>query len=164
MYFAHSYGAVVAALAHRAHRAAALVFVEPAFYDLARGEPSVETHIQAIEDAHGALQRDGLWAFWQRVRPLMFGGPASSSSWERERATAESFSARSLPWGHGIDLEWFAGTPTLVVTGGWNEQYEIIAARFIEVGAEHLVLPGHGHRPMDHPEFVRAVSEFRRGC
>lgn len=47
--------------------------------------------------------------------------------------------------------------PTLVLTGGWNDEYEEIARRII--GAEHRVVTGFAHRPQDHPaatELIRA--------
>jgi hypothetical protein len=51
--------------------------------------------------------------------------------------------------------------PTLVVTGGWNAEYELIAARLVEaVGAEHHVRPGTAHRPQDDPGFLPLVELF----
>jgi pimeloyl-ACP methyl ester carboxylesterase len=44
--------------------------------------------------------------------------------------------------------------PVLVVTGGWNEELEGVAAALVErAKAEHVVLPRYGRRPQDagHP-------------
>jgi hypothetical protein len=53
------------------------------------------------------------------------------------------------------------GVPTLVVTGGWNDEYEAIASRI--VGARHVTLAGHGHRPQDHPDAAGVVRSFLGG-
>jgi hypothetical protein len=50
------------------------------------------------------------------------------------------------------------GSRGLVVTGGWNDEYEAIASWI--VGARHVTLAGHGHRPQDHPDAVRVVRAF----
>lgn len=50
----------------------------------------------------------------------------------------------------------------LAVTGGWNEEYELIARRLVDVGADHIVLSGYAHRPRDHPDFPTAVTAFER--
>ena len=39
--------------------------------------------------------------------------------------------------------------PTMVITGGWNQEYEEIGKRII--GANLRTLTGYGHRPQDHP-------------
>ena len=51
---------------------------------------------------------------------------------------AERFAALPVPWKHAVTVATFAQTPTLVVTGGWNDEYEQIAARVSAAGAEHL--------------------------
>lgn len=94
---------------------------------------------------------------------MMFGGPADAATWESERATAEWFASIELPWGHGIRPDMIAGVPTLVVTGGWNEEYEAIAAVLLAHGATHRRLSGHEHRPQDHPEFEAVVRDFLAG-
>ena len=160
VYLAHSYGAIIAALTHRVHPATALVLVEPALYDIARGHHAVERHIAAVQSARSAAARGGLWPYWVRIRPLMFGGDAHPSTWADERAVAEAFYRRTLPWGHGITGDALAGTPMLVVSGGWNGEYEEIAARLEGIGARHVILDGYQHRPMDHPDFAALVDDF----
>jgi hypothetical protein len=60
--------------------------------------------------------------------------------------------------GHGIEAAAITGLPTLVVTGGWNAEYEAIAQALAAAGAEHRVLEGAGHRPQDLPDFARLLD------
>ncbi|MEV8171302.1 hypothetical protein [Microbacterium sp. NPDC077486] len=93
------------------------------------------------------MRQGDLFGFWSILRPLMFGGPSARERWEDERVVAQRWATTNLPWGHGIRERCLAGVPTLVVTGGWNEEYEIIASRLVDVGADHMMLPGYAHRP-----------------
>ncbi|WP_312672679.1 alpha/beta hydrolase [Microbacterium sp.] len=161
--FAHSIGAVTAVRAVAGGlRVSGLVLVEPALYDVARGAAPIERHIAVVTEARSRATEDDLYGFWALFRPLMFGGPLDRESWPDERAVAEHWATANLPWGHGIRERSIAGVPTLVVTGGWNEEYEIIAGRLVDVGASHLVLPGFAHRPQDHPDFPAAVTAFEQ--
>ena len=65
-----------------------------------------------------------------------------------------------VPWGHGIEASAFAQVPTLVLSGGWNEEYETIAERLTDSGAAHVRLTGTKHRPQDHPAFESTVVDF----
>ncbi|MBN8424668.1 alpha/beta fold hydrolase [Microbacterium esteraromaticum] len=163
--FAHSAGAVPVFLAVQARQIAAraLVLVEPALYDVARGVPVIEDHIDAITRAR-ALSRSGdLFGYWSIVRPLMFGGPAERSRWDEERETAARFEAKQPPWGFGVASSAIVGVPTLVITGGWNAEYETIAGVLIEEGATHVQLRGVNHRPQDHSGFADTVERFLAG-
>lgn len=53
-----------------------------------------------------------------------------------------------------------ASIPTLVVTGGWNDEYETIAGVLVAHGASHHLLRGHQHRPQDAPGFLDVVTPF----
>lgn len=66
------------------------------------------------------------------------------------------------PWGFGIAAADIALTRTIVVTGGWNDEYEAIAAALVAAGAEHHVLTGARHRPQDLPCFDAVLSEVLR--
>ncbi|MFD5214714.1 alpha/beta fold hydrolase [Microbacterium sp. NPDC058345] len=161
--FAHSIGGVAAVLAASLVRPAGLVLVEPALYDVARGHRAVEQHIAAITEARAQVDEAGLRAFWAILRPVMFAGsfdPADDEGWKRERAVAEHWSVAELPWGHGVRVGMVRDLPTLVVTGGWNAEYEEIARLLTGEGAEHVVLAGAGHRPQDLPGFAPAVRAF----
>jgi pimeloyl-ACP methyl ester carboxylesterase len=160
--FAHSAGAVPVFLALRTNRLAAraLILVEPALYDIARGDPAIESHIDAMSRARARSRNGDLFGYWQIVRPLMFGGPADPARWETEREVATRFEARQPPWGFGVKASAIAQVPTFVVTGGWNAEYEAIAAVLAEEGATCTQLRGNGHRPQDHPGFAEAVESF----
>ncbi|WP_243225353.1 hypothetical protein [Microbacterium sp. CIAB417] len=158
--FAHSIGAVPAVLAARGNRAKGLVLVEPALYDIARGHPAIERHIGIVHEARSQADAGNLRGFWAILRPLMFGGPFDASNWEAERPLAERWATTTLPWGHGVRASAVDGIPTLVVTGGWNEEYEVIAGSLTRHGARHVVLTGARHRPQDVPEFAPLVAEF----
>lgn len=90
----------------------------------------------------------------------MFGGPFDAALWEEERSLAERWSSANLPWGHGVRPEMLDGIRTLIVTGGWNDEYELIAERFRARGAAHVVLTGAAHRAQDVPAFGGVVHEF----
>ena len=81
----------------------------------------------------------------------MFGRPAARETWAQDREVAVRLACLEPPWGHGVDAAVFADVPTLVVTGGWNEEYEAIASRLVDEGAEHLRLPDTRHRPQTTP-------------
>lgn len=53
-----------------------------------------------------------------------------------------------------------AETRTLVLTGGWKDEYEGVAAALVELGAEHEVLAGHDHRVVDHPACSDRIRDF----
>ena len=162
---AHSSGAVpaVLAVARRTVSAGALVLIEPAAYDVARGVPVIERHITTMTTAQAAAEEGDLFGYWSSVRPMLFGGRAERSSWAAERETAERFASIEVPWGHGVTADMIADVPTLVLTGGWNDEYEAIAAALVPHGAIHRQLVGHEHRPHDHPDFVPVVQEFLAG-
>ncbi|QAY69631.1 alpha/beta hydrolase [Xylanimonas protaetiae] len=157
---AHSAGAVPVLLAVKAGAAMphALVLLEPALYDVARGAAPVEAHIATMSTARERAAQGDLLGFWTIVRPLMFGGPFDVDQWPAERATAEHIAAVEPPWGHGLAASDIDGTPTVVVTGAWNEEYEAIAAALAWRGARHAQMPGHGHRPQDHPDFGQLLD------
>lgn len=160
--YAHSLGAVPAVLAAASGEldVAGLVLAEPALYDIVRGEAVIERHIGIVTEARAQADEGNLRGFWAVFRPLMFGGPFDPELWEAERATAQRWAASNVPWGHGIRSEMIAGIPTLIVTGGWNDEYETIARALERQGARRIVLEGAAHRPQDLPGFAPTVEEF----
>lgn len=160
--FAHSIGAVPAVIAAKAMDARALVLVEPALYDLARGHAAIERHIGIVTEARAQAEDGNLRGFWAIFRPLMFGAPLDGHVWDTERSTAERWAAINVPWGHAVRPSMMSAIPTLVVTGGWNGEYEIIARTLAGVGASHVELPGAEHRPQDLPAFAAIVDRFER--
>ncbi len=162
--YAHSIGAVPAVLAAASSTldVAGLVLVEPALYDIARGAEAVERHIGLVSEARSLSATGDLRGFWAIMRPLMFGGPFDATRWDQEHRLAEHSSRKNLPWGHGVRAPMVRGIPTLVVTGGWNDEYEEIATVLTAEGAEHRILHGAQHRSQDLPEFAGMVDEFLR--
>ena len=160
--FAHSIGAVPAVLAARSLERVSLVLVEPALYDIARGDVALERHIGAVTEARAQADAGNLRGFWAILRPLMFGGPFAEERWAAEREVAARWSTTNLPWGHGMRPDMLAGVTTMVVTGGWNEEYEVIARRLSAHGTVHRVLAGAAHRPQDLPGFPALVDEFEQ--
>ena len=158
--FAHSIGAVPAVLAAHRLDLAGLVLVEPALYDIARGEASIERHIGIVGESRAQADAGNLRGFWAMLRPLMFGGPLVEADWDRERPIAEHWATTNLPWGHGVRAHMLQGIPTLVITGGWNDEYETIAGVLAAGGAQHLVLTGAAHRAQDASGFDSAVADF----
>lgn len=158
----HSLGAVAVALAHAAGSLPAVphVLVEPALYDVARGEAAIEAHVGPMDAARARAADGDLHGFWQVFAPMMMGRDATPGTWAEDRPVAERFAAMEPPWGHGLDVDVLADVPTLVVTGAWNEEYEMIASRLALSGARHVVLPGARHRPQDLPGFEGAVTDF----
>lgn len=158
--FAHSRRAVPAVLAADGGRVAGLVLVEPALYDLVRGVPSAERHIAIVSEARGLAAAGDLRGSWAILRPLMFGGDFDEARWDAEARVAQHWTTTEVPWGHGIRGRMLSGIPTLVVTGGWNDEYEAIAEVLVSLGATHRVLPGARHRPQDLPGFAPIVADF----
>ena len=158
--FAHSIGGVPAVLAAHAMRPAGLVLVEPALYDIARGHRSIERHIGIVSEARDQADAGNLRGFWAMLRPLMFGGPFDEARWPEERPLAERWAETNLPWGHGVRESVIDGIPALVVTGGWNDEYEVIASILARRGARHVALPGAQHRPQDVEAFANVVAAF----
>ncbi|HWV49042.1 MAG TPA: alpha/beta fold hydrolase [Microbacterium sp.] len=161
--FAHSIGGVPAVLAAGAMHPAGLVLVEPALYDIARGHPAVERHIGIVTEARAQADAGNLRGFWAILRPLMFSGPFDEARWADEQPVAERWALTNLPWGHGVREDLIDGIPTLVVTGGWNDEYEVIASVLSRQGARHVVLAGAQHRPQDVEGFAEVVAEFEDG-
>lgn len=71
---AHSLGAVPAAMAYGAGAISAshVVLLEPALYDVARGDGSIERHIGPVTEARQRAAQGDLYGYWQIVGPLMF--------------------------------------------------------------------------------------------
>ena len=159
---AHSLGAVPAAMAYGAGDISAshVVLLEPALYDIARGDGAIERHIGPMTDARQRAARGDLFGYWQIVGPMMFRREASVDTWHEDKDIAQRFADLDPPWGYDINESVFAEIPTLVVTGGWNDEYEAIAERLAQSGAECVELPGKKHRPQDHPGFESVLTEF----
>jgi len=159
---AHSWGGVptVTALAQGRITAERLVLIEPALYDLARGHPAVEAHIELITRARDRSAAGDIRGYWGIVKPVIFGAEATDESWPADEAHARRFAALPTPWGHGLEGLASGLPPTLVITGDWLAEYEAIASSLVARGATHRVLAGARHRPHDLDGFAALVDEF----
>lgn len=159
---AHSLGAVAAVLAMRDHDLAPthLILVEPALYDIARGTAAIEAHVGPMTQARGKAAVGDLYGYWEMVKPMMFGAQATSAAWPEDQEFATRFASLDAPWGHGINADFVRSTPTLVLTGAWNDEYESIATVLARSGASRTVLEGSGHRVQDHPDFGATILKF----
>ena len=162
---AHSLGAVITLIAMREHNLSPshLVLVEPALYDVARGKAAIEAHIEPMTRARDKAKEGDLFGYWQIVKPMMFGKTATSDAWAEDQEIAARFASLEAPWGHQIDPAFVRSVPTLVLTGGWNEEYEAIATVLARAGASTAVIKGQGHRVQDHPDFHATVENFLAG-
>lgn len=154
-----SYGGVVAAMAACMEEAPALVLIEPALFQLARDRPACARLIGRLEPIyHDATLTD---ATFERA---FLRGLTGTDSGDAVTVEALRSSRRSrlhgAPWRHPVDAGCLAETRTLVLTGGWNDEYEEVAAALVDLGAEHAVLPGHGHRVIDHPDCSDRIRDF----
>ena len=161
---AHSFGAIAAARATAAGdgRIVGVVLLEPALHALARGAEALERQIARIDPVFDHTDAS-LEEFWREFIVTLTGSPFEGPITDEALRTAARFRRSGPPWRHEVTADAFVGHPTLVVTGGWNDEYEEIAARLERDGARHLVLTGHGHRPQDHPDFNRVLAEFVAG-
>lgn len=149
---AASFGGNAAVLAAQAEPGTmhSLVLFEPACFDLARGKPAVEGHIAAMSPVFAAADdRSVSWREFSRL--FAEGMDASVPDVPDEVLEREVAKLRALhpPWGTGVSAEAGLPVPTLVVTGGWSALYDEVADSMVSLGAEKVVLSGHGHRPQD---------------
>jgi pimeloyl-ACP methyl ester carboxylesterase len=159
---AASYGAVSAlgAAALDPRRVRSLVLVEPAAFSLGRGLPAVEAHIAAVAPVMaryaGMGAADFHVAFLGALGVTEVVPPDTESGLRR----AERMRLQRPPWDAVLDPSVISRIPTLVVTGAWNAEYEELAARFVELGAEHAQLLGFGHSTHESPDFPALVEAF----
>lgn len=153
---AHSFGGPIAmaVASRRPDLIQALVLIEPAAYALARGVPAIEGHIARMSpvlDRAADLEPGEFWSQFLAAISQRQPRPAEPSELPR----AERQRLLPGPWTLSTPADVASRVPTLVLTGGWNDEYEEIARRV--VGAEHRVLAGFAHRPQDHPAATELI-------
>jgi pimeloyl-ACP methyl ester carboxylesterase len=157
---AHSYGANAALLAaqHEPDLIASLVLLEPACFDLARGQIAVEEHIAAltpvfdVKDDPTVDAREFSRLF---ARGMGFDPPDLTADELGDRVSR--LRAMSPPWGLGItDVH----PQTLVVTGGGRPLYEQTAMSLTKLGARHRILEGAAHRVQDDPRATQLLRDW----
>ncbi|WP_206446974.1 alpha/beta hydrolase [Agrococcus sp. KRD186] len=155
----YSFGGVSAAIAACMEQPAALVLIEPALFQLSREQPASAALIARLEPIYldAALTDERFGRSFLRALQGEDPGPLvtpDALSWSRRTRL------HGAPWRHRVDPDCIAETRTLVLSGGWNDEYEEVAASLVELGAEHAVLAGHGHRVIDHPECSERIRAF----
>jgi pimeloyl-ACP methyl ester carboxylesterase len=162
----HSYGGVVALLAaaRQGPRLGSLTVIEPPCTSVALGDPVV---------AEFAAGGEALYASGAHLPPEAFlrafldavgsdFDPPSPLPPALEQG-ARALAAERGPWEAEIPLDRLASLhlATLVVSGAHHPAYDAICDVLErELGAERLVLPGHGHNPQLHPMFTDALLDF----
>jgi pimeloyl-ACP methyl ester carboxylesterase len=77
-------------------------------------------------------------------------------------ATVSRLRATIPPWEVTVSELVPQQIPTLVLTGNFEPMYEEVAQALASLGAEHIRVPGAGHRPQDHPDGAEAMHQFWR--
>ena len=158
---AHSYGALPAVEAATGPGTVrSLILMEPALYSLARGAEHVEDHIARMSPVMAAAPHRGAAEYHvEWLRALGVPDPVRPTTPEELRM---AWRTRLLipPWDIATPAATIAHVPTLVVTGGWNEEYEEIASALVRAGATHRQLTGFGHRVPDHPDANSIIWEW----
>jgi pimeloyl-ACP methyl ester carboxylesterase len=156
-----SYGGIAALLAaQRApSRIRSLTLFEPSCADLADTTASTRAFRDSLEPVWrrhsdpGFSDADFLAGFASAT-----GSPLPDNI-DARRALARRLRATAPPWETTIPRERLR-VPTLVLTGGWADYFEDIAAALVALGAEHGVLTGCGHDVPFHPEAAAALRSF----
>lgn len=157
-----SFGGIAALLAAVQHpeRVRSLCLLEPAAFSVARGDPAVERHVAAVSAV--LARRDELAApeFFIAFMEALGRRDVEPPVTDEQIVAAERLRLVAAPWEAPVDARIVARVPTLVLTGGWNSEYEATAQALDRAGAKHQVLEGAGHRVQDDPRFNELLAEF----
>lgn len=163
----HSYGAVVALLMAGAapNRVRSLTVLEPPVRQLARGVPEVE---KAIDDHLQLLTHDDPEVVYRGMLRALDAPEPRRALTDVEERHVRLLMGERLPWTAELPLDAirYVATPTLVVTGGHDEVYELVADRLanrIGTRAQRHTLVGAGHAVQRAPEANDLLEEFWRG-
>lgn len=147
---AHSYGAIAALLLAERHGAATLTLIEPAALSLSATAPATCAHIEVMatvyELASDVQVSDA--EFFRRFSEAL-GSPAPPLPDEELSGMGAHLRALRPPWSVEVDPAVSTRVPTLVVTGAGEEMYGDVARVLTAHGAQHVEIPGTGHRPQD---------------
>jgi hypothetical protein len=137
----------------------ALVLVEPPLFHLSAHRPASARLIERLEPIYlDASLTDA--TFEQAFRLAFEGRDLGQASAPDELRSSRRHRLHGAPWRHPVDARSVAETRTLVLTGGWSEEYEEVAEVLAGLGAAHEVLAGHGHRVIDHPDCSERIRAF----
>ncbi len=156
----HSFGGNGAILAaqHYPERVASLTLVEPAALALTRDSRATEEHIAQVGPIFA--RRADLDCSDGELGYALLGSHGGRIHREDplNAAVGRTMREAGAPWEAPLDPKWTMRVPTLVITGGWDDIYEAVAAHLVSRGAEHVVVPGAEHRPQDLPPAHRAIT------
>lgn len=162
----HSYGAVVALLMAGAasNRVRSLTVLEPPVRQLARGVPAVE---KAIDDHLQLLSYDDPDRVYRGMLRALGAPEPRRALTDVEERHVRLLMGERLPWTAELPLDAIrdAAIPTLVVTGGHDEVYELVADRLanrIGTRAQRHTLLGAGHAVQRAPGANDLLEEFWR--
>jgi pimeloyl-ACP methyl ester carboxylesterase len=166
----HSYGSVIALLAAaaRPERVGSLTVIEPPATKVAAGHPDVDAFAAGGEALYADAASHSPEEFLRRFLAAVGSpfDPPSPLSPELEQG-AQALAVERGPWEADIPLAGLAATtfPKLVVSGGHDPAFDAICDVLeLELAAERVVLPGHGHVAQLHPEFNALLEDFVAGA
>ncbi len=157
-----SYGGIGVLLAAAAEPdvVRSVVLFEPACFAVARGRPGVELHIATFRPVFDVAGDPNVsWQDWSGRFARATGMPVPQVGEEVLRAQTQRLRTTVPPWEVAVDRAVVAAVPTLVVTGGWSNEYEDVASVLAAAGARHVVVGGQGHRPQDHDDANRLLLD-----
>lgn len=159
---AHSYGANAAVLASQRcpELVRGLVLFEPACFDLARGWANVEAEIARMAPVFMAATDPSVTDLEFSALFAATSGLAVPSLAAGELALqAARLRTLASPWNTGIDPSLGVPVRCVVVTSASSALYEDVAEALVVLGAQHLILPGSGHRPQDGVDVTALIEQ-----
>ena len=159
---ASSYGGIAAILAAAARPdlIRRLILFEPAAYSLARGRTNVEARIDRMSPIMDSAPHLSASDYFVKFIGALTDAEPPPPQTDAEMTAAERLRLLAPPWNQSLPTQVFRDVPTLVVTGGWNQEYEEIAEAIALLGGEHRQLHGHEHRVADHEKANELIMEW----
>jgi pimeloyl-ACP methyl ester carboxylesterase len=162
----HSYGGVIALLAaaRLPDAVGSLTVIEPPATRVARGDPAVDSFASGAEELWSTGPTHDPEAFLRTFLSAVgsdFDPPSPLPPWLDQGA--QTLIRERLPSGADIPLKELAAAsfPKLVVSGAHHAAFDAICDILErELGAERVVLPGHGHSVQRHPDFNAHLADF----
>jgi pimeloyl-ACP methyl ester carboxylesterase len=162
----HSYGAVISLLAaaEAPERVRSLTVIEPPATSIARGNPAADRFTREGEEWWQTGPTGDPEAFLRGF--LVYVGSDYDPPSPLPPSLAQG--ARTLivergPWEAEVPLDTLAAAPfpKLVVSGDHHEGFDAVCDVLVSrLGAERLVLPGHGHAVQQHRQFNDRLADF----